>query len=123
MLELYRHCECLCAKKTSVFILHSLKFSPLFRGKWLNDKVSHNHELWLNVCRPEKWENDEQRDKKIQREHVAEVTGAAVNLLLGWEKEIKQGHNHRSVCRCIFCVWFLSLCVHSHLQRMKRRKP
>ena len=51
----------------------------------------------LDVCRPEKWKNDEQGDKKIQREQVAEVTGTAVNLVLGQGREIRRGHDHRSV--------------------------
>lgn len=40
-------------------------------------------EIWLDACGPEKWKNDEQRDKKIQGKQVAEVTGTAVNLALG----------------------------------------
>lgn len=41
----------------------------------------------LTCAGPEKWKNDEQRDKKkkkkIQREQVAEATGTAVNLEAG----------------------------------------
>lgn len=65
--------------------------------KRLNDKVSGSPELWRGARRPEKWEDDEQRERKIQKEQVAEVTAAAVNLVLGHGREIRQGCNHRSM--------------------------
>lgn len=96
MLELDRHSKRLRAK-TSVFILRLLKINPLFQE---NGRMTRFPTIvsYGGACAGlKKRKNDEHRDKKTQREQVTEVTAVTVNLLVGQEREIRQGHDHRSM--------------------------
>lgn len=79
-------------------------------------------EIWLDACGPEKWKNDEQRDKKIQGKQVAEVTGTAVNLAPGQGRRWG-GDAITGASGCTRRVYFLPYCVHRYLLRLKSWQP